>query len=159
GFFSQNSISVSGGNDVTRHYLSLGYEKNEGYVVNSGFEKITARLQMDTKVGERFTLGGTLSYGYTKQDYLDGYTGGTTYSSPFFWVRAVAPIYPVRGYDFNGDPIFNQLGQHIFDDGTGADGQSPIRPFGSLQHPYATAVNDFKREAADNFFGTGFADF
>src|SRR5690606_16904238 len=121
--------------------------------------KITARLQMDTKVGERFTLGGTLSYGYTKQDYLDGYTGGTTYSSPFFWVRAVAPIYPVRGYDFNGDPIFNQLGQHIFDDGTGADGQSPIRPFGSLQHPYATAVNDFKREAADNFFGTGFADF
>ncbi len=159
GFFTQNAVSVSGGNDLSNHYLSIGYEKNEGYVVNSGFEKITARLRLDTKIGERFKIGGNLSYAYTKQDYLDGYTGGNTYSSPFFWVRAVAPIYPVRAYDFNGEPIINQLGQHIFDDGTGADGLSPIRPFGSLQHPYATAVNDFKREAADNIFATGYADF
>ncbi|MEZ4838985.1 hypothetical protein [Flavobacterium sp.] len=65
------------------------------------------------------------------------YTGGTTYSSPFYWLRAVAPIYPVLAYDFDGNPINNALGQQMFDDGTGAGGLSPVRPFGSLQHPYA----------------------
>jgi TonB-linked SusC/RagA family outer membrane protein len=159
GFFTQTSISVSGGNDNTTHYFSAGYEKNDGYVVNSGFEKITTRFKIDSKVNDRFTLGGNIGYTNIKQNYLDGYTGGSAYSSPFFWVRAVAPIYPVRAYDFNGSPIINASGVHIFDDGTGANGLSPVRPYGPLQHPYATAVNDIKKYTTDNLYASGYFDF
>ena len=159
GFFTQTSMSVSGGNENTNHYFSAGYEKNDGYVVNSGFEKITSRLKIDSKVNETFTLGANIGYTSIRQDYLDGYTGGNTYSSPFYWVRAVAPIYPVRAYDAAGNPIINSLGVHIFDDGTGANGQSPVRPFGSLQHPYATAVNDIKKYTTDNLYASGYFDF
>lgn len=159
GFFTQTNMSVSGGNENTTHYFSLGYEKNDGYVVNSGFEKITSRLRVDTKISDKFKIGANFGYAHTTQDYLDGYTGGTTYSSPFYWIRAVAPIYPVRAYDFAGNPIINSLGTHIFDDGTGADGLSPIRPFGALQHPYATAVNDYKRTVVDNLFTSAYLDY
>jgi TonB-linked SusC/RagA family outer membrane protein len=158
GFFTQTSVSVAGGDENTTHYFSLGYEKNDGYVVNSGFEKITSRLKVDSKISDRFKVGANISYAHTEQNYLDGYTGGTTYSSPFFWVRNIAPIYPVYSYDVNGNPNLNALGQHLYDDGTGADGMSPIRPFGALQHPYATAINDYKKRIRDNVFASGYLD-
>jgi len=158
GLFSQQVISVSGANENTSHYFSLGYQDDEGYTVNSGFQKITARLRLESKIGDKFKFGGNVSYSNTEQDYLDGYTGNSTYSSPFNWVRSVAPIYPVRAYGFDGLPIYNSLGQHIYDDGTGAGGLSPIRPFGSLQNPYATALNDYKKRKNDNLFVNAFAE-
>src|SRR5690606_7418295 len=56
-------------------------------------------------------------------------------------------------------PILNTLGDHMFDDGTGVGGLSPIRPFGNFQHPYATAINDYKRRVRDNLFATGYLDY
>src|SRR5690554_251845 len=159
GLFTQTNFGLSGGSATSSHYFSLGYEKNDGYVVNSGLQKITTRLKLDSNIGERAKVGANIGYSNTTQDYLDGYTGGTTYSSPFYWVRNVAPIYPVRAYDFDGNPIYNSLGDHVFDDGTGAGGLSPVRPFGSLQHPYATAINDYKRRVRDNLFATGYLDY
>jgi len=158
GFFTQTNLGISGGNENTTHYFSLGYEKNDGYVVNSGFEKITTRLKLDAKINETFKVGANVGYAHTNQKYLDGYTGGNTYSSPFYWVRAVAPIYPVMAYDFDGNPILNQSGQHLYDDGQGAGGLSPVRPFGSFQNPYATAIYDYKRRMRDNLFATGYVD-
>lgn len=159
GFFTQSTLSVSGGTENTNYYLSSGYEKNEGYAANSAFEKITSRLSIDTKINERIKIGGNMGYALTNQNKPDGWDGGTTFSSPFFFSRAIAPIYPVRAYDFNGNPIINANGEHIYDDGTGANGMSPTRPFGSLQHPYATAINDVKKYTRDNLFGVGYFDF
>lgn len=160
GLFTQTNLSLSGGSQTSSHYFSVGYEENEGYLVNSGFKKITTRLKLDSTVSDNFKVGANIGYANTTQDYADGYTGGTNYSSPFFWVRNVAPIYPVRAYGFDGSPIIDpNTGQHIFDDGTGANGLSPVRPFGSLQHPYATATNDFKRRVRDNIFATGYLDY
>lgn len=157
GFFAQTYLSIAGGSETTSHFFSVGYEKNEGYVVNSGLEKITSRLKMDSQVIEALKVGGNISYTHNLQDYLDGYTGGNTYSSPFFWTRNVAPIYPVYLYDATGQPVYGPNGQQLFDDGTGVGG-SPVRPFGALQHPYATAINDVKQYRTDNLFASGFAE-
>ncbi|MEO2059538.1 MAG: TonB-dependent receptor [Mesonia sp.] len=159
GFFTQTNFSVSGATEKTNHYFSVGYEKNEGYVVNSGLEKISTRLKLDTEVTEKITSGMNMSYTHFKQDYLDGYTGTSAYSNPFFWTRSIAPIYGVRLYDNDGNPVFGPNGNHLFDDGTGNGGQLgvPVRPFGALQHPYATAVNDIKEYTTDNLFVSGFA--
>ena len=160
GFFSSTYVSVSGGNEKTSQFFSLGYDKNEGYVVNSGLEKITSRLKVDSQITDRLKVGGNLNYSHLTQDYLDGYTGGSTYSSPFFWTRTVAPIYPVLLYDNDGNPVYNTRGTHIFDDGTGNGGQPnvPVRPFGALQHPFATATNDIKEYLTDNLYASAFAE-
>ena len=158
GLFTQSVFNISGGDENLSHFFSLGYEKNEGYVVNSGLEKITTRLKLDSSVlGGKLKMGGNFGYSHLMQDYLDGYTGGNTYSSPFFWTRTNAPIYPVYLYDTSGNPIFNSSGTHMFDDGTGF-GAAPVRPFGSLQNPYATAINDIKKYQTDNLFVSAFAD-
>lgn len=158
GLFTQTNFSVQGGNETNSHFFSVGYEKNEGYVVNSGFEKITARLKLDTQVNDRIKVGGNIGYSHIMQNYLDGYTGGGAYSSPFAWTRGVAPIYPVYLYDAAGNPVLNpNSGAQLFDDGTGQGG-SPVRPYGSPQNPYATAINDIKQWETDNLFVNGFAE-
>src|SRR5690606_5490876 len=118
GFFTQSHFGLSGGTENTSHFFSVGYEKNDGFVVNSGVEKITTRLKFDTQVTEKFKVGANLAYSHVTQNYLDGYQGGSTYSSPFFWVRNIAPIYPVRLYDATGNPVLGPNGNHLFDDGT-----------------------------------------
>ncbi|UGS21699.1 SusC/RagA family TonB-linked outer membrane protein [Flavobacterium cyclinae] len=158
GLFTQSVFNISGSDDNLTHFFSMGYEKNEGYVVNSGLEKITSRLKLDANILDgKIKFGGNFSYSHLFQDYLDGYTGGSTYSSPFFWTRTTAPIYPVYLYDTAGNPIFNSSGVHMFDDGTGF-GAAPVRPFGSLQNPYATAINDVKKYQTDNLFVSGYVD-
>lgn len=157
GFFTQTHISLSGGSENSTHFFSVGYERNDGYVVNSGLEKITTRLKLDTDVSETFTMGANIGYTHINQDYLDGYTGGSTYSSPFYWSRNIAPIYPVLLYDQEGNPVYGPNGQQMFDDGTGQGGQA-VRPFGALQHPYATATNDVKVWDTNNLFASGYLD-
>ena len=158
GSFTQSVFNISGADDNLSHFFSLGYEKNEGYVVNSGLEKITTRLKLDSKLlNDKIKVGANMGYSHLNQDYLDGYTGGSSYSSPFFWTRQIAPIYPVHLFDANGNPVYNSNGQHMYDDGTGIGG-SPVRPYGSLQHPYATAINDVKKWQSDNLFSSGYAD-
>lgn len=158
GVYQNSYLSVSGGNENTIHMFSVGYEKNEGYVVNSGFEKISTRMSIDSKISDYFKIGGTSSYSHTVQNYLDGYTGGTTYSNPFAWTRATAPIYPVHLYDNNGVQAFDSNGNPIYDDGTGNNGDPNynVRPYASLQNPYATALYDIKEFKADNLFTNGY---
>jgi len=160
GLYTQSYLSLSGANEKSKHFLSLGYEKNEGYVVNSGLQKITSRLSLDSQIAKSFKVGGTMSYTHLSQDYNDGYTGGGAYSNPFAWTRAVAPIYPVYLYDNAGNPVYNQNGSQAYDDGTGNNGTAgfPVRPYGSLQHPYATAIYDIKEYQTDNLFANVFLD-
>lgn len=158
GLFTQTNFNASGANGSDGSYFfSLGYEKNDGYVVNSGLEKISTRLKLDTKFLDFVKVGSNIAYTHFTQNYLDGYTGGTAYSSPFAWTRSIAPIYPVRLYDAAGTPVYDSFGNHMFDDGTGAGG-SPIRPYGSIQHPYATAMNDVKKYSTDNVFASAFVE-
>jgi TonB-dependent SusC/RagA subfamily outer membrane receptor len=48
GLFTQSVFNISGGDENLSHFFSLGYEKNEGYVVNSGLEKITTLSRSPT---------------------------------------------------------------------------------------------------------------
>ncbi len=157
GLFTQTHLSISGGNDKTTHLFALGYEKNDGYVVNSGLEKITARVNVDTKINDTFKFGTNLGYTHMNQQYLDGYRGGSTYSSPFFWTRKIAPIYPVHAYDNQGQIIRDAEGNAMYDDGSG-EVTGKARPYGDYQNPYATAINDYKRIVSDNLFANAYVE-
>lgn len=156
--FSQTHLSVSGGSENVKTFFSLGYDKNDGYVVNSGFERITTRLSNDFNISDKFRMGSTMSYVHTVQNRLDGGDGSGAYSSPFNWTRSVAPIYPVFTYDASGNPLFSANGTRFYDDGTGNNNGGITRPYGNFQNPVATALLDVKRNTTDNVFGTVYAD-
>lgn len=55
--------AASGGNDKTRYYASMNYFKQEGTVINTGFDRITGRINVSQEAGDfSFGLNTTGSY-------------------------------------------------------------------------------------------------
>lgn len=154
----QSSLSVSGGTEKTNMYFSFGHEKNDGYVIESGFERYTGRFSVNTNIKDFLDLGGAINYAHTFQETVGG-DGTTAYSNPISWARQIAPIYPVYAIDqATGERILDADGNPQYDDGTGMFGL-PSRPYGSIQNPVATATLDIIDNVNDNVFGNAFATF
>jgi len=64
------SANVSGGNQNTQYYGSIGYSGEEGIMKNSGFERYSGRLNLTQKASERLNLGMNLSYALSKTDQI-----------------------------------------------------------------------------------------
>lgn len=84
GFVRNYDLSVSGGNEKTTFLMSGGYNKMEGHVVASDFEKGVFRLNLDHKVDSRLSVGTTLSMSsYTQNGVLNGGSFGNPTRSSF----------------------------------------------------------------------------
>lgn len=58
---SQNYwLSVSGGNESSNYSFSLGYLGQDGTLPNSGYERYSARINSDFKIGKRIRVGETV---------------------------------------------------------------------------------------------------
>ena len=156
GFYTNTHFSASGATDQSSFFYSLGYESNDTYMVNSQWEKVTGRMKVDSKLGDRLKFGGNLGYSFMKQNAPDGFDGSTAYSNPFQWTRFIAPIYPVHAYNADGSPIYTALGAQAYDDGTGTIAPN-VRRYGALQNPYATALHDIKVRKMNQVFAGGYA--
>jgi len=64
------SANVSGGNQNTQYFGSIGYSGEEGIMRNSGFERYSGRLNLTQKASERLDLGMNLSYSLSKTDQI-----------------------------------------------------------------------------------------
>ena len=58
----QYNLSASGGTDKTQSNFSLSYLNNDGIVVNTNYNRITARANVVTKVADFIELGGDINY-------------------------------------------------------------------------------------------------
>ncbi|MDM1368138.1 TonB-dependent receptor [Myroides marinus] len=152
GTFSQQHVNVSGGTDKSTGSLSLGYEKNDGYVINSGFERITGRLTMDTKLTDYFSFGGNMNYARINSSTPFGFDGGTAQANSFLWEQSIAPIYPVFMYDKDGKRMYGENGEVLYD-----DGQEYGRPYGSKQNPYATSLLNYRKNVNNNILANVYA--
>ncbi|MBC9796484.1 SusC/RagA family TonB-linked outer membrane protein [Sinomicrobium weinanense] len=71
GFDQDFNASVSGATEKTNYYLSMGYLKNEGAVVNDEYRAIRANMKVDTRVADWFEIGANVNF----QDRSDGNVG------------------------------------------------------------------------------------
>jgi TonB-dependent starch-binding outer membrane protein SusC len=84
GFVRNYDLSVSGGNEKTTFLMSGGYNKMEGHVVGSDFEKGVFRLNLDHKIDSKFSVGSTLSLSsYTQNGVLNGGSFGNPVRNSF----------------------------------------------------------------------------
>lgn len=161
GFVNQNNISLSGGSENTKYYLSVGYDTNDGIVDTQSYEKTMTRLNIDSKINNTFKVGGTLSYSniIQKDPMGGGYaTGGSSaFVDPFMWTNTIAPIYPVHAYDANGNIIVNSVGDKMYDDGSGKIAPY-VRPWGENSTMYGEGVNNYRKTVTHQVFGTGYVD-
>ncbi|MEM1057485.1 MAG: TonB-dependent receptor [Bacteroidota bacterium] len=113
-----HNFSFSSGTDVSQYRGSLSYLNNEGTVISTGQERITARLNANNQFFDnRFRVGLNLTSALTNDDFAPinatgGFEGGALQN-----LIDYRPILPVRDAN-NGDP---------FDDFYEVPGQRSVR--------------------------------
>ena len=64
--FKQNyNVSTSGGNDHSQYNASVGYLRNDGLVVNTQYQRITARANANTQINDVLGFGAEASFVHT----------------------------------------------------------------------------------------------
>ena len=114
GVATNHSVSISGGNENTKYFLSAGQLEQEGMFVNNDFRRQTGRFTLDQKVTSWLTLGGTFNYTNSRNNGIStGSVAGSTFDSSGAARLAFAQA-PNVG-PFNNDGTYNlaptQIGQ------------------------------------------------
>lgn len=73
-FRHNNELSLSGGNDKSTFYVSLGVQEQEGIVASeiSNYQKQNFRINSTHKISRIFTFGQTLGYTHQKSSGIGG---------------------------------------------------------------------------------------
>ncbi|MEI3155045.1 MAG: hypothetical protein V8S95_08080 [Odoribacter sp.] len=109
GFRQEYLLSGGAVHDISDYRFSLGYMDEEGFLKNAGFNRLTARLQMNVSPKSWLGCGLALSGNHQNQDITDG--TDNTYVNVFNVARYVAPIYPVHLHDLStGEYILDEQG-------------------------------------------------
>lgn len=97
GIRSDYSVSFSGGTSKNDYYASIGYLKDQGFSLNSDFERVTGRIRVNTQPKKWLKAGFNLGANYTTTD--QAIEGSGINENPFYIDLIQGPIYPVYMHD------------------------------------------------------------
>ncbi len=66
GFSHNHNVNVSGGNDATTYYFSVGYTDQEGFIRKNEFKRTNMLFNIDSRFNKVISVGGKLSYSNEK---------------------------------------------------------------------------------------------
>lgn len=149
------ALSFNGGADKMDYFLSAGYLKEDGYTLNTDFERFTARLNVNVQPKAWLRTGLNISANHTTSNTARD-DGPTNFVNPFFFSRNIGPIYPVFAHNMTtGEYLLDGTGQRFWDLGNlGNSGLGiPNRPGNGFAGRHAlaeTTLNSqlFKRTVA-----------
>ncbi|SHK82721.1 SusC/RagA family TonB-linked outer membrane protein [Xylanibacter ruminicola] len=121
GYRQEYNFNANGANEKADYLMSVGYLNEQGYLKNSGFDRISARLATNIQPTKWLKTG--LNVNVTHQNFDASYGTGTSgYTNPFNYCRNISPIYPVHLHDVNtGEYILDGFGQKQYDGGSYVD--------------------------------------
>lgn len=131
------TFSYSGGNDKSDYYASLGYLNEKGYIVNSGLEKYTGRINVNSQLRPWFKTGINLATSKSTSNRSSATSGNTNaITNTVRFARYTAPIYPIFAHNqTTGEFLLDVFGNKIYDDGAsngairgsgGSPGRNPV---------------------------------
>lgn len=97
---TDNALSISGGSDKTKYFMSLGYMKNGGIVKNTDFGRYNLRARID----QRLTDWAKVSVGLSNINSLaNEKANGNVFYSPINSVNITNNIYDITQRDAGGN--------------------------------------------------------
>ena len=99
GYVHNHNLSVSGGSSNSNFYSSVNYFKQDGVVISSGMERLTARLNAEFNAGDKFKYGVNLTNSYIKNDNVPFGTGFNAGGGVIYTALELDPTLP----KFNDD--------------------------------------------------------
>jgi TonB-linked SusC/RagA family outer membrane protein len=130
------NLSVSGGTDKSKYFISGGYLDDQGVAIQSRFKRYTGRLKVDNKVNDWLTTGINTNIATSNQNYP--IQGGSAYSNVIGWIRGASSIFPMYLVDpATGNYILDASGNKQYDYGNNGP---LVRPYGKGVNPAATTT-------------------
>jgi len=136
GSYQSYEASLSGGSVALTYYMSLGYLNQEGVTSNSGFERISGRINVAYQATKRLKVGVNHLYSIVNQD--------VSLEDTYF----VAPLSASRTAVTPSDPVYNKDGSWNCDFMGNGD-----------CNPLAYLTYDYDRERVKRVFTTLFAEY
>lgn len=104
GLLMDHNISVSGGSDKTKFFVSGSFLDQEGTLVGSEMKRYSARVNLDHKINRIFEMGVNANVGYSDSKYSDSRTDQSRQAWWNPWFTALL-AYPYETPDdwYNGD--------------------------------------------------------
>jgi TonB-linked SusC/RagA family outer membrane protein len=113
GLSTSHNINVSGGNENTNYYFSLGYTGQEGITQKNDFKRANALFNIDSRINKVITIGGKISYSNEKN--LAATTSGSL-SGEAFNTGGLARLAIVNAPNispYNNDGSYNIVGSFV----------------------------------------------
>lgn len=142
---SQNhTLSISGGDDKTRYLISGNFVDQEGIVINSGFKRYNARINLDRSLYDNLTIGVFANFGKSTQNSLTTTESVNYNSSPFSagitnsltYALFMPPVVPI----YNSDGSYNYTNPYEY--AYFAVGNKAANPVSDLNNSVAETINN-----------------
>ncbi len=119
GYRQEYNVNAAAANEKYNIFTSVGYLKEQGYVINTDFERYNARLTANYNPVSYFKMGVNLyaAHQESEQGQADPDNLGLV-SNPFL-VQDKAPVYPYYQHDETGAVMYNpETGEPIWNTAT-----------------------------------------
>jgi TonB-linked SusC/RagA family outer membrane protein len=100
GIGTDNNISVSGGNDKTKYYLSGSFFYNEGIIKNTDYRRFSFRSNIDQTLNRWISVSLNLNY---INSAANEKPDGNSFFSPMNSVTIIGNIHDIQTRDANGN--------------------------------------------------------
>lgn len=119
GYRQEYVFSGNASHEKSDYYFSLAYLDEQGYMKNSGFDRLSGRLSVNLSPKKWIKTG--LNLNVTHQNY-NNTTGGdsddsNSFKNVFMYCRNIAPIYPVHLHNSDGSYMLDGNGDMQYDPG------------------------------------------
>lgn len=92
GFSYYHDFSVSRGSDRSNYYFSLGYDNEDGILIDNSFERFSVRFNSDYTLTKWLTIGESILLSRVKENPIDNFNENYNGAIPY---RSI-PIMPVK---------------------------------------------------------------
>ena len=93
-------LSISGGNDKTRYLVSGNYFNQQGIIRNSGFDRMSAKLNLISNLTPKFAFGTNLTLSQSRFNGAFGNSANATFGGGYIDLYYSPPSFPI--YNPNG---------------------------------------------------------
>lgn len=112
GYRQEYNINAAAASDKYNVFASVGYLKEHGYTVSTDFERFNARINANFNPVSYFRFGVNLAATQQTQAYQDIVEDGSV--NNIFNTMSMAPIYPYYRHDAEGNIMYDENGQPIW---------------------------------------------
>lgn len=120
GYRQEYSLSAAASGAKHNAFASASYLKSQGYLINTDFERYSARFNFNANPVNYFRFGtnGSITYVKSDDDDIDSDNLNST-ANPFVYTYR-APVFPYYDHNpANGEFILNDKGEKIYNETTG----------------------------------------